>query len=357
MPFKKIVSLCIMLAVSGSFAKGAESGEKGNGGGAIVCRDVNGQIQSAELLDLWEGRVIDKIEPLFSTSASSVSVESYIDIALKKIARLAGPDYAAKITASLAIVKADQKDVASDGVAIMPPRDAENVFIKKGCALEGVAAFIDRKETLYLDEEIFNHFSPADKAALYVHEALYRVLRKEAGATDSLRTRKLTAYLFSSLELPSPKAGLSPDATRCATADQSTVFYLQPNGDLQFLAINNQRLLAKTTVSYVPVRLQWIARGYGSNDLNWYHSNYLSLYTSEKTPGEFSFETSSLIEPQQSSSIFLGLRFCRTWYPSHPLKQCTLNLKVMSSFEEAIGRGKYLECVNPLTPKPARSGS
>src|SRR4051794_20098658 len=73
-----LLTLFAILAV----ASGAVAGnETGHGGGAIVCRNGMGQVTSAELLDLWEG----KVELGLTIVDSSLPVEEQIATQLRRL--------------------------------------------------------------------------------------------------------------------------------------------------------------------------------------------------------------------------------------------------------------------------------
>jgi hypothetical protein len=48
--------LCVLTMMFASIAKAGN--EKGNGGDAVVCRDINNEIKSIDILDFFEARLL-----------------------------------------------------------------------------------------------------------------------------------------------------------------------------------------------------------------------------------------------------------------------------------------------------------
>jgi hypothetical protein len=76
----------LVAVVFGSVAAHAGQGV-GNGGNTVVCRDNAGQIQSVELMDLWEGRHDASPDPLgytLNVSPNSDTVDAQLERAHRK---------------------------------------------------------------------------------------------------------------------------------------------------------------------------------------------------------------------------------------------------------------------------------
>ncbi|MGZ6311753.1 MAG: hypothetical protein ACXWOH_14045 [Bdellovibrionota bacterium] len=82
------------------------------------------------------------------------------------------------------------KDV---GLALI--NDAFPIITKKGCQYEQLAN-CGSDGMIRVDTEIFESLHPKDRAALYYHEALYKMARDLSGASSSVQTRALVGYLF-----------------------------------------------------------------------------------------------------------------------------------------------------------------
>jgi hypothetical protein len=189
-----------LLLISSLLSQPAFAGhEVGHGGGAIVCRNSQKQIESAELLDLWEANVTHE-----NISYSQDSVDSQMDSALERLSAMT-PYFAHKVKERLSKLP-KLISYLPEGMAIAPPKDAEEQFLKEGCALEGVAKYTsspDDHDTLYINPRITAKMSPTDQAALYLHEAIYKVLRDESYDEDSIRTRRAVRMIFGKAPIPS----------------------------------------------------------------------------------------------------------------------------------------------------------
>ena len=86
---------------------------------------------------------------------------------------------------------------ASDNLIIKPPSDAFSNY-EGTCPLEGMMYYDGARQKLVIKENIFNaQKTKTDKAAAYVHEAIYKVLREKYDQKDSVTARLLTGCLFS----------------------------------------------------------------------------------------------------------------------------------------------------------------
>ena len=73
--------------------------------------------------------------------------------------------------------------------------DSYAAIIPDGCEL-AYAGYYESDGTLRIAQTIVEKMPETDQAALYLHEALYKVARVIGGETNSLHTRELNAYLF-----------------------------------------------------------------------------------------------------------------------------------------------------------------
>jgi hypothetical protein len=172
----------------------AVGGVDGGGGKSVVCRDSQGKIISAELLDLYEGRVQYSLAP----KVSSDSIERQIDDVVERLS--AGRDYNFRTT----LMKhtrfvSEAKVILPEGTGLLPVDDAYNVIVPKNCQIEQLANFTNQNQIL-VNGEIYNSLNDTNKAALIVHEALYKIFRIY-GSTNSIRARKSVALGFSTIDL------------------------------------------------------------------------------------------------------------------------------------------------------------
>ncbi|MGK5084475.1 hypothetical protein WDW37_14365 [Bdellovibrionota bacterium FG-1] len=170
----------------------AHAGVGTSGGGAVaVCRDAAGHIQSAELLDLYEGKV--RFGMTIDQSATDPN-QGF----LRAVSRFVDQPYYG------ALIRESAKDVLErmvflpPGVGLSPGVDLGNdygVVIPDGCRLEYVG-YYESDGTLKVAQPVYRALSATDRAAFVIHEAVYKIAREYLGQTDSSHSRKFTAALF-----------------------------------------------------------------------------------------------------------------------------------------------------------------
>ena len=176
-----ISTLLLMILSTVAFA-----GERGgNGGVSVVCRNKKGNIKSAELLDIYEGREIygKKYNPEYHFE---------IEWALRgKLAKY--PQFFGQIKYQQRLLpKAIFVPLGND---IILTNDAFPLIKKKGCEFEQLANYTDDGELL-ISQEIYEELDLFNRAALFIHESIYALRRKFAGDLNSQISRKLVANLL-----------------------------------------------------------------------------------------------------------------------------------------------------------------
>ena len=225
----------------------------GGGGGAYVCRS-GGSIQSAELLDLFEAREASGQKIVYD---ENTPVGAQADKALAKLKTI-HPGLAESAAIALNFIREPGHIVeASASLNIAPPLDAISNLNKSvngvNCPLEGMMYYNDLRQRLIIKPEIFNaQKSKTEKAAAYVHEAIYKALRDDFNAETSTNARLLTGCLFSDnvancLNLKKIVLPKGLDAWKCQ--DDVNSFYLvkltekdavnDPNWQVIFLKSGN----------------------------------------------------------------------------------------------------------------------
>lgn len=166
----------------------------GGGGSAVVCRDVDGSIQSAELLDLFEAR--SKGLKLVPEANLAASYGLFMD-------RWIGYNGGVGADESETLLYNHINDFLSKAFITGPgqklPRlnDFTTGPIPQGCAFEQLAIFDDSEVRLFIDREIWNALNNQNRAALIGHELIYRNDRMLYGYSDSNKTRELVGRFFS----------------------------------------------------------------------------------------------------------------------------------------------------------------
>lgn len=207
---KKLIMLSLL-----TIAVSAHAGNDGGGGGGIV---IDGKVL---LLDLVEASRPKEQGGLTEKGLNIVESQESVEVQVERaLSRLDMWRQAANLDLGLAsevrnthaeILKITRNISASYDLAF--PVDANLNFISRNDKLVGIARWeTDHtgKETLWLDNKYHSLMSNTHKAALEVHEAVYKVLRAKLNHQDSKLTRAIVGYLFSDLK---PKK-LSADAER-----------------------------------------------------------------------------------------------------------------------------------------------
>lgn len=184
----KALGIILLMMSSLGFARDASAGDKGNGGYSIVCRDDAGTITSAELLDIYEGRIIYKK----SYEVNQSSVEELVNFGLSRIEYWGS--FNSKVQKQIDLIEKNMIMIP-EGNELEPTDDAFPPIKKKGCKFEQLANYTNSGEVL-VSQEIFDHLDNVNKAAMFIHEAIYAIRRKTAGDTTSQISRKFTANLL-----------------------------------------------------------------------------------------------------------------------------------------------------------------
>lgn len=180
----KIFIAILTLFFCGRLFAGAVSG---GGGKAIVCRNESNQILSAELLDIYEAKLLWG----HSIKESTDSYQEQVETALQVLPT----SNRGQIVKYLNIVQNRMKFLP-EGTALSPVNDAILIAFPKNCTAEQLANYIS-DQIILIDSEIWNELNATNKAALIMHEAVYASDRSLGSTTDSRRARRIVGQLFS----------------------------------------------------------------------------------------------------------------------------------------------------------------
>lgn len=233
----------------------------GNGGQSVVCKNARGVVMRTEALDLFEGRVLSGYR--YSRSPRQSAEEMAIALA-KKIDLSQGGSLGG--TSSL---EGKVRFVISHliflpkGVGLKPTEDSREFVFPKDCELVQTINFRQNLK-IFVDSDVWSTLSMLDKAAMYLHEAVYWHLRESGVEKDSRRTRKIVSYLFAGGEL-SKRILLEPSTVKvqyCHSQqfndrqDWNTKLIAFKNQEnklvIQFLQVGAFRLLTKTLLQGEP---------------------------------------------------------------------------------------------------------
>ncbi|MCM2348752.1 MAG: DUF1566 domain-containing protein [Bacteriovoracaceae bacterium] len=167
----------------------AMAGDKGNGGYSLVCRNTQGLITSAELLDIYEGRIIHKLE----YPKDELVVDALLSVAEhRSMGNMAFND---KLQKEINQIRLNTVFIP-EGNELELTEDAFPVIKKKGCQYEQLANYTN-DGLLIVSQEIYDHLDNLNKASLIIHEAIYSIRRKALDENSSVKSRQLTAHIMS----------------------------------------------------------------------------------------------------------------------------------------------------------------
>lgn len=183
-----MMNVFLMLSVLPAWAGGGAG--DGGGGNAVVCRDSQGKITKAELLDLYEGAVRYNYDLTQDSDPLHV-----INRALDR-----SPNLYARFQLSEMIQHVlNNHEFLRAGVALNPSADLGKgigVPVPEGCRLEGVG-YYEEDGKLKISRSVYQALSPTDRAAFFLHEAAYALARKSKNQSDSKDSRKYVAAVLS----------------------------------------------------------------------------------------------------------------------------------------------------------------
>ncbi len=194
--------LIVLTLIAASMCNVALAGDSAHGGGAFICPDPT----QSEFLDLFEAHLSKKSKGLgLQISLSDDPVEIQIQKAFNRL-RVGSPLYNG-VLATYAEVRSAKVNPTDSGATINWPEDEKNHLSKTGCAPIGVILYSDENNSILQDLEhlpLIGEQNPSptalpntQQAAAWVHETIYKFLRKTQYEKDSIRARKITGHLFS----------------------------------------------------------------------------------------------------------------------------------------------------------------
>jgi hypothetical protein len=235
----------------------------GNGGHAVTCTDSGGRLISVEALDLYEGRLTrgysyptaQNINPLELAKA----LARKLDAAQENFYPPQGEP--PTIESKVEHVARTMSFLPPGQTLDLTPDSDERLIFPAGCQLTQTINF-RTAGLIQVNSDMWNQLSPTDKAALYLHEAVYWYLRETGVEVDSRRTRLTVSYLMSGGNVASrltlPKGGWLKRVQYCRSTDPTLrgnwstelIAYRDPQGHVvvQFLQMGAFRAL---TQSYI----------------------------------------------------------------------------------------------------------
>lgn len=283
---KLIIGSILFAMVVPTFAVPLRLGGVSDGGGnSVVCRNEQGQITSAEFLDIYEAKHMHSLTP-------RVTGKGYLEIAREVAKRIqqgmppGDPTIVGTESSDGVVTKkwfqiADwiqpgnflqekvesidaRKKILTEGVALQPVNDFDLTIIPKDCKIEQTAVYRDNNGQIFVVGDIWEKLDELNKAALLVHEALYKSLRG-MGDRSSNRARLVIGFAFTNYDFKWVLDGVpSKDLFRCNSKDEAMDWrmLLYPYNEkwavLQFLRIEGRQMITKAAMG-VPMEITPLA--------------------------------------------------------------------------------------------------
>lgn len=190
----KLFYFIFIFILSGSVWAGVDS----SGGGPSVVRfNSNGEIVDAKSLDLFEGPI--NFQLTIPEQAGTTE-----EIVLRTVERVKQRNIFVGLELEDNLKEIEKKWVFLPAGVVMAPGvdlgDSYMALIPTGYQLF-YAGYYQENGVLRVSLDIYQKLSPTHQAALKIHEAFYRMARYFSYTTNSLSTRQMTAYVFSTTDL------------------------------------------------------------------------------------------------------------------------------------------------------------
>lgn len=237
----------------------------GNGGGALVCKNPNGDT-TVTLLDLYEAteryglklsQLTGTVDQQMAAIYGKIFKTTIIDFGFGDVVKTIADDFKTNVK----FIPADRKLQLID--------DANYLMLPINCERQQLAIF-DDLGNIYIDTNLYNKLDNTNKAALFIHEAIY-YLQKDSNKMDvhlddinSDTVRKSVAYLFSDTILENVRSPEAMTGVFCKTKDNEIhqfhkfYAYLKDNKiRIEFVRISNEIMISNTSIEW---DLEWDLR-------------------------------------------------------------------------------------------------
>lgn len=190
MKLAELAAVAVMMAMGAGSVAHAEGGLQGGGGAAIVCKTAQGT--TAQLLDLYNGEIMDSLAYTQINSSEATTIA----LAKSRMQKLHGYAFSKQFDQELATVNGNWI-VLPIGVPVMPANDAGMMIgVPPGCEAQYAVNYTIRNglPKVLVNQEILNQMSSLHQAALKIHEAVY-AMRRNLGDQNSVRSQEITSLL------------------------------------------------------------------------------------------------------------------------------------------------------------------
>ena len=241
-----LIGLAVLASSTSLFAQGgAMGGHDGGGGQGVVCYEGS-TIKSVELLDFYEGKVLDGLE---TEKFSGDYLNIYQEVVKAKSPSSRMVDY---MKYAGEVIKFS---FLPKGERLTTINDSGSFIIPSNCKIEQIANFQGVKR-IFIVSDFWEKMSPTDKAGLYMHEYLWFRERLQ-GVPKSVRARRNVArYFAKNFSFPVDPMEAKVGDIDCVAApsdsdeQQPTGFLMSKiegtnNCKLSFYDLNGERVLNK----------------------------------------------------------------------------------------------------------------
>jgi hypothetical protein len=208
----------------------------GGGGKGVVCANPDGTVKSVELLDLWESKVLFDLPAIEDNRPVN-------DLVIEGISRLRGvvtmnisgyssPDglfydeeifeYQLKQTAEKYFTGKKPKARFLDDVTLTDTEDSFEAVRPSNCQVKNIVNFMANGQVLVAND-LYKHMSNTHKAALILHESLYKQLRLFSKEKHSIRTRRAVGYVMNGKSFEANYDHLKTRQVFCKDGNHDTI--------------------------------------------------------------------------------------------------------------------------------------
>jgi hypothetical protein len=182
-------SIFILIILFGYFFAEADGNRVGNGGNIIICKEGNSE--RLTLLDLYESNLELEV---------SVKGANEFEIAAHAFKNFAKFDHKISEQYLKALNHFPKEMELKEKINITSSQDTKHIEIPTGCYLKQIAVRKNQpsiiEKRFMIARDYWQRLNSVDRAGLVVHEIIYDHLYK-LGEEDSVKARKLTAYMLS----------------------------------------------------------------------------------------------------------------------------------------------------------------
>jgi hypothetical protein len=244
---KILFAIAVTIITCQASAMGTNSG---GGGQVVACKD-GGKIASVELLDLWEAK--NHLNPYLALNPvhSTDSVESQVALGIQRLKGAFELDaieshnwpsetFLAELLQDVTDAFIYQKNIQPGyftpvinglRVELKLVDDAYEVAIPtQPCEVRQAVTFDDGGEVAYENLNLIDRLDNTDKAALYLHEALYKAMRSFSYEESSLRVRRAIGYVMSGYSFERISTKVPASRIECTSAAGTTKIDIYESG-------------------------------------------------------------------------------------------------------------------------------